>query len=411
MLLEILPIEKKQYAILFRMLRKKHRLTQQEIADRCGISLRSYQSLEAGKLLKDDEHYEKILAIYHLHHDAHMDEYVEFHQLTKRLSNAFAYYHDKEVSILLAELSEALSKQSGAFSKIACEACVLMKEILEQERGFTNEEAEKWLELCGCLSGSIKDVMAFLLYQREYAYRHDRLFLAKLYERYICQSNAYRLLITAALHLANLSDNQIAAYRLLRICLKQSRKAENHTGEVDALAYLASVCGICAKNEFVYYASLCEKQFAAYEDLEEKRKLAAVHNLAQCYADMGMYEKAIKWFACYLNDDRSVQLPALLWYMDAQFAFNGMLSKEAIVIRDLSKASKALQKCWSYYDAYFKGKDVYFLERCLMKEVLPVLKGLHPAFHQVFHKQLVWLVKQTKHYKSLYEFECVLAYR
>ena len=116
--LEILPIEKKQYAILFRMLRKKHRLTQQEIADRCGISLRSYQSLEAGKLLKDDEHYEKILAIYHLHHDAHMDEYVEFHQLTKRLSNAFAYYHDKEVSILLAELSEALSKQSALSQKL-----------------------------------------------------------------------------------------------------------------------------------------------------------------------------------------------------------------------------------------------------------------------------------------------------
>ena len=54
---------------------------------------------------------------------------------------------------------------------------------------------------------------------------------------------------------------------------------------------------------------------------------------------------------------------------------------------------------------------MYFLERRLMKEVLPALKGLHPAFHQVFHKQLVWLVKQTKHYKSLYEFECVLAYR
>lgn len=98
------------------MLRKKHRLTQQEIADRCGISLRSYQSLEAGKLLKDDEHYEKILAIYHLHHDAHMDEYVEFHQLTKRLSKRLLIITIKKFPLLAGALRK-LNRNSPALSQ------------------------------------------------------------------------------------------------------------------------------------------------------------------------------------------------------------------------------------------------------------------------------------------------------
>lgn len=360
------------------------------------------KNIESGGIARSQELYEKLLEKL----DLKLGEFPVIdeaaNQLIDDLYIAIEYFDNNEIDVLTSKGIKVLEKAKDYvyYAEMYNFFIDLRKYYLE-DIVIDNTKVDRYIKLIALFSYQISDLLKLLIFAKVKLYSMTDFQIYKGYiESLDLNSSEYLCLRFIMMHYFYLTNQPIEMNKILDEIEVKCESNNNYVRLLDVYS-----------NKIMLYSEVDKEKAEIYiEKVENLLEFAAIGNykayevvsiIADYYYNCGSYYKALDYYKKISFNDNLSLVPKLLHLADCQNHLGIKVNLPILQKKELRNLPDDIKILYNYF--LIDDVPLFIKQNYIMKKVLPLLED--NWFIRIFRYELAKLVKETNHYKLLFDFD------